>query len=141
MPTTKLRRDTRIIISAVTKELGTVRQLVKAALETNDYHCVEQTTFPPSYRDLVEKLKERIASCDAVVHIAGRCYGAEPEQRPPEAARHSYTQLEYVIAKGLKKPVYVFVTGTDFPVDRYAPEPVELQELQEQHCTFTLDDI
>ncbi len=129
----KIRRDTRVFISAVTKEFGTIRQLVKAGLETNDYHPVEQTAFPPSYRDLVDKLRERISSCDAVVHIAGQCYGAEPANLPPGTPRRSYTQLEYDIARELGKPVYVFQAGANFPADPFDPEPVELQQLQAAH--------
>ena len=129
-----IRRDTRVFISAVTRELGSIRQLVKKGLEDNDYHAVEQTNFPPDYyRDLIDKLRERIKSCDAVVHIAGHVYGAEPKQRPPDAPRRSYTQLEYDIANELGKPVYVFLTGANFPTDPHDPEPPEFQELQEAH--------
>ena len=97
-PRPKLRRDTRVFISAVSRELGSVRKLVKKGLEDNDYHAVEQDNFPPDYRQLVDKLRERIRSCDAVVHIAGLCYGAEPEKRPNGEPRRSYTQLEYEYA-------------------------------------------
>jgi hypothetical protein len=128
-----IRRDTRVFISAVTRELGSVRKLVKKALEDNDYHAVEQDNFPPDYRDLREKLRERINSCDALVHIAGHCYGAEPSDRPADAPRRSYTQLEYDLAVELGKPVYVFLTGADFPADPHEPEPPELQELQAAH--------
>ena len=128
-----IRRDTRVFISAVTRELGSVRKLVKKGLEDNDYHAVEQDNFPPDYRDLMDKLRERIDSCDAVVHIAGHCYGAEPTERPADAPRRSYTQLEYDIAVELGKPVYVFLTGDDFPADPHEPEPPELQELQAAH--------
>ena len=44
------------LISAVTRELGSVRKLVKKGLEDNDYHAVEQDNFPPDYRDLIDKL-------------------------------------------------------------------------------------
>jgi hypothetical protein len=128
-----IRRDTRIFISAVTRELGSVRRLVKKGLEDNDYHAVEQDNFPPDYRDLKDKLRERINSCDAVVHIAGLCYGAEPAQRPANAPRRGYTQLEYDIAVELGKPVYVFLTGAEFPADPHQPEEPELQELQAAH--------
>jgi ribosome-binding protein aMBF1 (putative translation factor) len=47
VPKKHLRRDTRAYISAVTRELGSVRKLVKKALEDNDYHAVEQDNFPP----------------------------------------------------------------------------------------------
>ncbi len=130
----KIRRDTRVFISAVTKELGTVRNLVEVGLKANDYHAVEQTDFALSYRDIVDKLRERIAGCDAVVHIAGRCYGAEPYERPEGVDRRSYTQLEYDIAKELDKPVYVFVTGQGFPADPHEPELDDLSQLQSDHC-------
>jgi hypothetical protein len=132
-PPLKIRRDTRVFISAVTRELGSIRKLVKKGLEDNDYHAVEQDNFPPDYRDLIDKLRERIDSCDAVVHIAGHGYGAEPPHRPPDAPRRSYTQLEYDIAVELGKPVYVFLTGDVFPADPHEPEPPELRELQEAH--------
>src|SRR5262245_30155760 len=105
-PPRTIRRDTRVFISAVTRELGSIRKLVKKALEDNDYHAVEQDNFPPDYRDLIEKLRQRIGSCDAVVHVAGHCFGAEPKERPADAPRRSYTQLEYDIAVELKMPVY-----------------------------------
>ena len=108
---------------AVTRELGSIRKLVKKGLEDNDYHAVEQDNFPPDYRDLIDKIRERIKSCDAVIHIAGHCYGAEPGHRPDDAPRRSYTQLEYDIAVELGKPVYVFLTGDGFPADPHAPEP------------------
>src|SRR5271168_5028083 len=133
IPPRTIRRDTRVFISAVTRELGSVRKLVKKGLEDNDYHAVEQDNFPPDYRDLKDKLRQRIASCDAVVHIAGHCYGAEPQERPADAPRRSYTQLEYDIALELGKPVYVFLTGDKFPADPHEPEAAELQELQEAH--------
>ena len=133
IPPRTIRRDTRVFISAVTRELGSIRQLVKKGLEDNDYHAVEQNNFPPDYRDLKDKLRERIDSCDAVVHIAGHCYGAEPPEQPADAPRRSYTQLEYDIAVELGKPVYVFLTGANFPADPHDPEPAELQELQEAH--------
>ena len=133
IPPRTIRRDTRVFISAVTRELGSVRKLVKKGLQDNDYHAVEQDNFPPDYRDLIDKLRERIDSCDAVVHVAGHCYGAEPGQRPPDAPRRSYTQLEYDIAVELGKPVYVFLTGDGFPADPHEPEPPELQELQKAH--------
>jgi hypothetical protein len=132
-PPRTIRRDTRVFISAVTRELGSIRKLVKKGLEDNDYHAVEQDNFPPDYRDLIDKIRERIDSCDAVIHIAGHRYGAEPKHRPPEAPRRSYTQLEYDIAVELGKPVYVFLTGDGFPADRHEPESTELQELQKAH--------
>jgi hypothetical protein len=50
-PTRTIRRDIRVFISAVKRELGSVRKLVKKRLEDNDYHAVEQDNFPPDYRE------------------------------------------------------------------------------------------
>ena len=128
-----LRRDTRVFVSAVSKELGTVRKLVKKALEDSGYHAVEQDNFPLDYRALIDKLRLQIESCDAVIHVAGRCYGAEPRERPAEAPRRSYTQLEYDLARELEKPVYVFVIGEGFPADDCPVEDEEQIRLQEAH--------
>jgi hypothetical protein len=132
-PTQRIRRDVRVFVSAVTRELGTVRKIVKKGLEDNDYHGVEQDNFALDYRDVVDKLRARIESCDAVIHIAGLCYGAEPKNRPADALRRSYTQLEYDIGLELKKPVYVFLTADGFPTDPHDPETAELKCLQEAH--------
>jgi hypothetical protein len=40
-------------------------------------------------------LRDLIGRCDAVIHLAGFYYGAEPQQRPPRQQRRSYTQIEY----------------------------------------------
>ena len=44
-------------------------------------HPVEQTNFPPDYRTVRDMLRKKILDCDAVIHVAGECYGAEPVQR------------------------------------------------------------
>ena len=128
-----LRRDTRVFISAVSRELGTVRQLVKKALEDSGYHVVEQTTFPLDYRDVVDKLRLLLASCNAVIHIAGQCFGTEPSQQPEGTTRRSYTQLEYALARKLDKRVYVFITDDAFPTDQHVAEDEEYSRLQAAH--------
>ncbi len=139
-----LRRDTRVFISAVSKELGSVRTLVKQSLEDSGYHTddgrddqryhgVEQTNFPLDHRQLAEKLRNLIGSCDAVIHIAGQCYGAEPKRPAADAPRRSYTQLEYDISRQLDKPVCVIVTADDFPADAHEPEDGERAALQASH--------
>ncbi|MCA9060540.1 MAG: tetratricopeptide repeat protein, partial [Planctomycetaceae bacterium] len=130
---TRIRRDVRVFISAVTKELGSVRGLVDSALKANDYHAVQQDDFPLSYKGIREKLRERISSCDALIHVAGRCYGAEPNDHSPDTERRSYTQFEFDLATELQIPVYVFLTRDCFPADPHAPEPDDLRQLQDQH--------
>jgi hypothetical protein len=132
-PGTLLRRDIRVFISAVSRELGTVRQLVKKALEDSGYHAVEQDTFPLDYRDVVDKLRNMLDSCDAVIHIAGQCFGTEPRQQPDDTTRQSYTQLEYTLARELGKRVYVFITDDAFPTDPHAVEDEAHGRLQAAH--------
>ena len=54
-------------------------------------------------------LRDLIGRCDAVIHLAGFYYGAEPPQRPPGEPRRSYTQIEYDVARELGKPIYLFL--------------------------------
>ena len=122
-----------VFISATSADLRTCRQIAKEALLTLGCVPVEQTNFPPAASTVREMLRTRIAQCSAVVHIAGECYGAEPTERTEGEPRHSYTQLEYEIARELKKQVFVFVCGADFPYDEHALEPEELRALQAEH--------
>src|SRR5437764_14781407 len=86
----------RVFISATSKDLGTVRELVKQALLTMGCMPIEQTNFPPDYRSVREMIEEKIAACQAVIHIVGIRYGAEPDPStlPEGVARRSYTQPE-----------------------------------------------
>ena len=124
-----------IFVSATSQDLRTCRQLIKEALLTLGCVPVEQTNFPPDARTVREMLRAKITACDAVVHVAGEVYGAEPSARDPAEPRRSYTQLEYELATEFGKPVYVFVCGTGFPYDEHSPEDAERQALQQQHRT------
>jgi hypothetical protein len=78
-------------------------------------------------------LRERLSKCHAVIHLAGEMFGAEPLERAPDSLRRSYTQLEYDIARELKKPGYVFVCVEGFPYDAHEPEDDERRALQQAH--------
>lgn len=122
-----------VFISATTGDLRTIRDSVKQAILTLRCVPIEQTNFPPDYRTIEGMLRKKIQGCHAVIHIAGLRYGAEPKQDGSVRERRSYTQMEYDIARELKKPVYTFVCGKDFPYDDAPPEDAELQALQERH--------
>src|SRR5262245_31471244 len=123
---------TRVFISATSKDLGTVREVVEEALLTMDCMPIEQTNFPPDYRSVREMIEEKIAGCEAVIQIVGIRYGAEPDPStlPEGAARRSYTQMEADIARKLEKKLYLFVCPEDFPYDQATAESEELQALQ-----------
>ena len=122
-----------IFISATSKDLASCRQLVRDALLTLGCVPVTQDHFAPDARTVREMLRVRIAACDAVIHLAGECYGAEPFERAPNEPRRSYTQMEYDMARELKKPVYTFICAPDFPYEAHEPEPAELRALQDAH--------
>ena len=126
---------TRVFISATSKDLGTVRELVEEALLTMGCMPIEQTNFPPDYRSVREMIEEKVAGCEAVIHIVGIRYGAEPDPStlPEGAARRSYTQMEADIARKLGKKLYLFVCPEDFPYDQAPAESEELQGLQQAY--------
>src|SRR5205809_1801185 len=125
----------RVFISATSKDLGTVRELVKQALLTMGCMPVEQTNFAPDYRSVQGMIEHKIADCEAVIHIVGLRYGAEPDPStlPEGAARRSYTQMEADIARKLGKKVYLFVCSEDFPYDQAPAESEEFQGLQQAY--------
>lgn len=122
-----------IFVSTTSTDLRSCRQRIRDGLLTLGCVPVVQDNFPPDTHTVREMLREKIATCDAVVHLAGECYGAEPHQRAPGEPRRSYTQLEYDLARELQKPVYVFVCGEGFPYDPHPPEAEELRTLQQAH--------
>jgi hypothetical protein len=126
----------KVFISATSADLGSVRQLVKEGLLAVGCMPIEQSSFPPDYRTLVNFLEETIKGCDAVIHIAGLCYGSEPDPSalPEGKVRRSYTQLEYDFALKLKKRTYAFVCSEDFVYDVVPyPETDDKRDLQSSH--------
>ncbi|MCP4406169.1 MAG: DUF4062 domain-containing protein [Gammaproteobacteria bacterium] len=127
----------KVFISATSTDLGGMRQRVKDALLTMDCYPVEQTHFAPDWREVEQMLRARIADCQALIHIVGLRYGAEPNPAtlPEGAPRRSYTQMEYHIGRELQRKrgdkrfrVYTFVLPEDFPYD--APLDAQTDEQQ-----------
>lgn len=131
-----LFRQPRVFISATSADLADARATAKEALERLQCIPVEMATFAPDHRTVERKLRDLIRSCDALVHIVGFRYGAEPApgSRPPGNVRRSYTQMEYDVARRLGIPCYVMLLSPDYPVRAdEPPESVELQALQRAH--------
>jgi hypothetical protein len=125
----------RVFVSATTADLGSVRRTVIEALNKLGCLPVEQTLFEPDYRSIEVLLRHKISECDAVLHFVGERYGAEPNPNsiPDNTPRRSYTQMEYDIAKKLKKKVFVFLCTDGFPYDECEPEDIEKQKLQKAY--------
>ncbi len=123
----------RIFVSATSRDLRTARGLVSEGLRRMECLPIVQDDFPPDYKSVRDMLRTKIATCDAVVHLAGFYYGAEPQPVLPGPDRRSFTQMEYEIAMEMKKPCYVFLCGENFPFDKHDPEPEDKQQLQRDH--------
>ncbi len=126
----------KVFISATSGDLHQVRDLIKQGLLTMSCMPVEQDNFPPDYRSVKEMLEDKIVQCDAVVHIVGMRYGAEPDPvtLPEAEPRRSYTQMEADIARRLKKKLYTFICPEDFPFEFPSePESDEKQALQAEY--------
>lgn len=104
-------RTLRIFVSATSADLGSYRKAVSDELLHREITPVEQDHFSPTFRTVQEELTRKIQSCDAVICLVGVAFGEEPRQRPSTETRQSYTQMEYRLAKKLKKPVFLFIAS------------------------------
>ena len=140
----------QVFISAASGDLRSVRQIVKEALLTINCHPIEQTNFEPDWRTVEGMLRAKIEGCQALIHIAGLRYGAEPDPAtlPADATRRSYTQMEYHLGRQLQAErgdagfrVYTFICPETFPFDAEPDvESDELRALQREHRQLLLDD-
>src|SRR5262245_16850700 len=124
------RKD--VFISATSGDLGSYREVAKQALLDIGAHPVEQENFPTTHRELQQMLARLLDPCDAVLHIVGFRYGAEPRPEPGQP-RRSHTQWEYHRALDARKPLYVFLASKDCPFDPSEPEDEERQGMQREH--------
>ena len=103
----------RLFISAVSTELGSVRQSVAATVRMLGFDPVSQDDFPTGYGELRQWLREQIDACEGVVQIAGVGYGAEPPDVDAGFGRVSYTQFEFLYAQSKAKKTWLIIAGKD----------------------------
>lgn len=126
----------KIFISATSGDLSSARQIAKEALLTINCHPAEQTNFEPDWRSVSDMLRGKIGDCQALIHLVGFRYGAEPDPAtlPGGTPRRSYTQMEYHLARELGLRVYTFLLPETYPFDGPAnsdtPEQTKLQAAQ-----------
>ena len=138
-----MRARAEVFISATTRELRSYREEVKNALLTLGIFPIEQTNFRLAYGPLTAKLRSLIAQCDAVIHLAGFYYGAEPSQRPSGEPRRSYTHIEYDVARELRNPLFLFLATENCGFDD-SPEQSEGErtlQLAHRHAIEECDDV
>lgn len=122
-----------VFVSASNIELAPYRELVKETLRSMGIKPVEHTDFTVSYGPLDGLLKLEIGQCDAVIHLVGRSFGLEPQDRTHGAVRRSFPQYEYDVARSLGKDTFCFISepGTETPT--FPLEDDEAQGLQAEH--------
>src|SRR5689334_10023759 len=126
-----------IFLSGVSSEFASFRDAIEIEIQKKGCFVENQPSFATDYRTVETMLRQKLSEADAVIHIVGFRYGAEPHARPVDAARRSYTQMEYDIARELNKPVYVFLSENaglrDAAKPDEQPEDADLSTLQEAH--------
>jgi nucleoside phosphorylase len=130
-----MKTRTTIFICGVSHEFGSFRDAVEVEVQKKGCFADNQPGFEPDYRTVEEMLRRRLHDCDAVIHLVGFRFGAEP--LPASAPRRSYTQMEFHIAREMGKPIYVFLSNEaslrDPPKTDELPEEAELVALQLAH--------
>src|SRR6185369_16794023 len=111
-----------IFLSGVSHEFGPFRDAVEVEVQKKGCFAENQSSFPPDYRTVEAMLRSRLQEANAVIHIVGFRFGAEPKDRPPDTPRRSYTQMEFDIAREMEKPVYVFLCSDATVRDAASPD-------------------
>ncbi len=117
----------RVFVSAVTKELGPAREEVARLLRRRGIDVTEQKHFRQGGGVLLEKLRDEIQHCDAVVLLMGATSGEGPTAEHAAALgpiewfgrfakatgldSASYTQWEFLLAQQFGKPTFCFFAG------------------------------
>ncbi len=124
-----------VFVSATSRDMKSYRAVVAEWARSRGYVVVVQDEFPvhSDYGTIVQMLRDKLAPCDAVVHLAGLFYGFEPTNRPDGEQRRSYTQLEYELGKELRRQVFRFIAREDYPLDQPILQSDEHAELQRKH--------
>src|SRR5439155_25372169 len=86
-------------------------------------------------------LNLQLRACSAIIHLAGRCYGAEATSHSSRAGQRSWTQMEYIEAKRLGKPILAgiaepaFYRGKRFRETGGPAEQGRKAQSQQNHCS------
>jgi tetratricopeptide (TPR) repeat protein len=102
---------------------------------------VEHTDFSIAYGPLDGLLKLEIGQCDAVIHLVGTSFGAEPPERTHGAVRRSFAQYEFDVARALKKELLCFVTEPGTETVTVSLEDDEARVLQAEHRRMIMKSV
>jgi tetratricopeptide (TPR) repeat protein len=132
-----MSRPFHVFISSTTADLRSYREAAARILrEEKGLVAIDEGSFPTmDYQAVRRHLWERLQISDAVIFLIGFHFGGEPSERPANAPRCSFAQLEWDFAELLALPRHVLIASERCPFDNAGatPEPEELQALQTQH--------
>lgn len=132
-------RPQKVFISRTTAGLAVLAEKVAAVLTERGFDIIHQPDFGLEWRKIRHMLMEKVRETDVVLCLVGPTYGFAPrttipEFRDPDTGREefSYTQLEYLLARRLHKPVVSILVPDALctfarPEDRGTPEQQQLQ--------------
>jgi tetratricopeptide (TPR) repeat protein len=132
-------RPQKIFISRTTAGLAELAKKVDVALRERGLDIIHQPDFGFEWRKIRHMLMEKIREADAVLCLVGPVYGFAPktpipEFRDPDTGReeYSYTQLEFLIARRLHKPIVTILVPDEMctfarPDERGTAEQQKLQ--------------
>jgi hypothetical protein len=125
----------KVFISATSRDLRSSRLVVAEWARSRGYEVVVQDEFETQsdFGTIAQMLRDKIAPCDGVIHLAGLFYGFEPTNAPAGEQRRSYTQLEYELGKELNRQVFRFIARPDYAPDQPFAQTDELRNLQLRH--------
>lgn len=126
----------RVFISATSHDLKSYREAVAKWARERLYDPIVQDEFPThtDHYTVRTLLRDKLSLCDAVVHLAGLYYGAEPGGDVVLENRRSYTQLEYDVARALRKQIIALIADEKYEPDRpINDQNPELAKLQRDH--------
>lgn len=126
-----------MFISAVTSELGAYRSRLALELRRRGTEVKVQEDFPQGSGTLLDKLKDYIDHCDAVICLIGDAYGVEPPGAITLGSqRRSYTQWEFQFASDRNKkngmPLYVYIKKENVNVGKPFVQSEEEANIQKQ---------
>jgi tetratricopeptide (TPR) repeat protein len=136
MSETASSRKKRVFISATTHDLKSYRNVVTEWARVQNYEPIVQDEFPThsDYYTVRTLLRDKISLCDAVIHLAGLYYGAEPGGNNSPETRRSYTQLEYDVSRALRKQIITLIANEKYkPDNSIEDQPDQLAQLQSEH--------
>lgn len=127
-----------VFISSTTQDLGECRSIISEIILKSGMHPVVQDYFAPDPRTIESIIGDSINKSDAVICLIGHYCGAIPHKS--EFPGLSYTQIEYKIARELRKPVFLFIASDQYPYATSLEEGNEKRDLQKKFRESILFD-